>query len=39
LWIEVERRIAALVQARAPRIRQVAVRLFDLDGRLLGEDA
>ena len=37
LWITIERRIGALVQARVPSVRRVKVRLFDLSGNLLGE--
>lgn len=36
LWVEIERRIAALVQARVPAVKQVEVRLFDLHGNTLG---
>lgn len=39
LWIEIERRVAAFVHARVPRVGRVAVRLFDLNGNALGEDA
>lgn len=39
LWIDVERRIAAAVHARASLIDRVEVRLFDLQGRALGADA
>jgi len=39
LWIEIERRIGVLVQARVPSVRRVEVRLFDLSGNLLGEGA
>lgn len=39
LWIEIERRIGALVQARVPSVRRVEVRLFDLSGSLLGDGA
>jgi len=35
-WMEVERRIAALVQMRVPAVQRVEVRLFDLHGNLLG---
>jgi cobalt-precorrin-5B (C1)-methyltransferase len=35
-WIDVERRIAQLVQARVPAVERVEVRLFDLAGNLLG---
>jgi cobalt-precorrin-5B (C1)-methyltransferase len=37
LWIDIEQRIARRVQARAPAVRRVEVRLFDLAGNLLGE--
>jgi cobalt-precorrin-5B (C1)-methyltransferase len=36
LWITIERRIGALVQARVPSVRRVEVRLFDLSGNGLG---
>ena len=36
LWIEIERRIGALVQARVPAVKRVEVRLFDLHGNTLG---
>jgi cobalt-precorrin-5B (C1)-methyltransferase len=36
LWIEIERRIGALVQARVPAVQRVEVRLFDLLGNTLG---
>ena len=36
LWRAIEARIAALAQARMPAVKQVLVRLFDLDGNLLG---
>ena len=36
LWLEIERRIAALVQARTPAVSRVEVRLFNLNGKLLG---
>ncbi|WP_034295021.1 cobalt-precorrin-5B (C(1))-methyltransferase CbiD [Herbaspirillum sp. RV1423] len=36
LWRAIEARIAALAQARVPSVRRVEVRLFDLDGNLLG---
>lgn len=36
-WVEIERRIAALVQPRVPRVDRVAVRLFAMDGTPLGE--
>ena len=36
LWVEIERRIAALVQARVPAVKRVEVRLFDLHGNTLG---
>jgi cobalt-precorrin-5B (C1)-methyltransferase len=39
LWIDIERRIAALVHRRVPSVNQVQVRLFDLHGNALGEDA
>lgn len=39
LWCEIEARIAALAHARVPAVERIAVRLFDLDGRQLGEGA
>ncbi|MDR6738996.1 cobalt-precorrin-5B (C1)-methyltransferase [Herbaspirillum sp. 1173] len=39
LWCEIEARIAALTQARVPAVERIVVRLFDLDGRQLGEGA
>ena len=36
LWRAIEARIAALAQARVPAVKRVEVRLFDLDGNLLG---
>jgi len=36
LWRAIEARIAALAQARVPSVKRVEVRLFDLDGNLLG---
>ncbi len=39
LWRAIEARIAALAQARVPSVKRVEVRLFDLDGNLLGADA
>ncbi|RXZ32455.1 cobalamin biosynthesis protein CbiD [Oxalobacteraceae bacterium CAVE-383] len=38
-WRGVEQRIAQLVQARAPAVARVEVRLFDLAGKLLGAEA
>jgi cobalt-precorrin-5B (C1)-methyltransferase len=35
-WIDVEQRIARLVQARVPAVARVEVRLFDLAGNLIG---
>ena len=35
LWVEIERRIAACVQARVPAVKRVEVRLFDLHGNTL----
>jgi cobalt-precorrin-5B (C1)-methyltransferase len=37
LWIDIEQRIAALVQARIPAVKKVEVRLFNLQGDSLGE--
>ncbi len=39
LWRTIEARIAALAQARLPSVKRVEVRLFDLDGNLLGGTA
>ncbi|BBP05236.1 cobalt-precorrin-5B C(1)-methyltransferase [Sulfuriferula plumbiphila] len=39
LWIDIERRIGVLVHARVPAVEKVEVRLFDLHGNALGEDA
>lgn len=39
LWIEIERRIGALAHARVPAVKRIEVRLFDLRGNALGEDA
>ena len=39
LWVEIERRIGVLAHARVPAVRKVEVRLFDLHGNALGEDA
>ncbi len=39
LWIEIERRVARLAQARMPSVSRVEVRLFDLHGNALGVDA
>lgn len=39
LWIDIERRIGVLAQARVPAVDKVEVRLFDLHGNALGEDA
>ncbi len=36
-WSEVERRIAAIVLKRLARVRRVAVRLFQMDGTVLGQ--
>jgi len=36
LWIDIEQRIAALVHARAPAVKKVEVRLFNLQGENLG---
>ncbi|WP_235088668.1 cobalt-precorrin-5B (C(1))-methyltransferase CbiD [Chromobacterium sp. Beijing] len=38
-WMEIERRTAALMAAKVPSARQVAVRLFSMDGTPLGEAA
>ena len=39
LWIDIERRIGVRVHARVPAVDKVEVRLFDLHGNALGEDA
>lgn len=39
LWIEIERRIGVLAHARVPAAKRIEVRLFDLHGNALGEDA
>lgn len=39
LWRAIEARIATLAQARVPAVQRLEVRLFDLDGNLLGEHA
>lgn len=36
LWLEIERRIAALVHKRTPAVSRVEVRLFNLNGKPLG---
>jgi len=36
LWRAIEARIAALAQVRVPSVKRIEVRLFDLDGNLLG---
>ncbi len=36
LWLEIERRISHKVQQRVPSVSRVEVRLFDLEGNLLG---
>lgn len=38
-WRVIEARIAALAQVRVPRVKRLQVRLFDLDGNLLGGHA
>lgn len=37
LWLEIERRIAVLVHQRTPAASRVEVRLFNLNGKTLGE--
>ncbi|MFZ2169050.1 MAG: cobalt-precorrin-5B (C(1))-methyltransferase CbiD [Methylococcaceae bacterium] len=37
LWMEIERRIAVLVHQRTPAVSRVEVRLFNLNGKTLGE--
>jgi cobalt-precorrin-5B (C1)-methyltransferase len=39
LWIEIERRVAALAHERIPAVKCVETRLFDLHGNALGVDA
>lgn len=39
LWIEIERRIGVLAHVRVPAVKKIEVRLFDLHGNALGEDA
>lgn len=39
LWIDIERRIGALAHQRVPAADRIEVRLFDLHGNALGEDA
>jgi len=39
LWADIERRIGVLAHARVPAVDKVEVRLFDLHGNALGEDA
>jgi len=39
LWIDIEQRIAACAQARVPAVDRVEVRLFDLHGNSLGQNA
>jgi cobalt-precorrin-5B (C1)-methyltransferase len=38
LWIDIEQRIAALIQQRVPAAKKVEVRLFNLQGDSLGAD-
>lgn len=38
-WTDIERRLAALMQPRVPRVDRVAVRLFAMDGTPLGAAA
>lgn len=38
-WREIERRIGALAHGRVPLAQRIEVRLFDLAGNLLGQDA
>lgn len=37
LWIDIEQRIATLVQTKVPAVKKVEVRLFNLQGESLGE--
>ncbi len=37
LWLDIEQRIAALVQTKVPAVKRVEVRLFNLQGDSLGE--
>ncbi len=39
LWVDIEQRIGVLAHARVPAVNKVEVRLFDLHGNALGEDA
>ena len=39
LWIDIEARIGALAHQRVPSADRIEVRLFDLHGNALGEDA
>jgi len=39
LWVEIERRIGVLAHGRVPAAKRIEVRLFDLHGNALGEDA
>jgi cobalt-precorrin-5B (C1)-methyltransferase len=36
-WMEIERRVAALMAPKVPSVDRVAVRLFSMDGTPLGE--
>ncbi|TAN71319.1 MAG: cobalamin biosynthesis protein CbiD [Methylobacter sp.] len=36
LWMDIEQRIAALVHTRVPAVKKVEVRLFDLQGSIVG---
>lgn len=38
-WMEIERRVAALMAPKVPSVERVAVRLFSMDGTPLGEAA
>lgn len=37
LWMDIEQRIASLVQTRVPAVKKIEVRLFNLQGNSLGE--
>jgi cobalt-precorrin-5B (C1)-methyltransferase len=38
-WREIERRIGVLAHGRVPLAQRIEVRLFDLAGNLLGQEA
>jgi len=39
LWMEIERRIAQLAHSRVPLVDRIEVRLFNLNGEAIGQDA